>query len=324
MKCASCNSELRKDDVFCMHCGATVVKKEPLTHVLKQTANGLVNEFAKGRKELAEKAKTDGYNRRMKKYNPLFIEEYKSPDFFVPNVIIIVDDAIRRDIDVCQGAIGWRENKKGTEVLFLYDEYVNDCGLKFLPAAICDEIYYIDPMDKGCFVKLDYIFQKTHEEKLAELEYIAYSLGAKSCSIQIEEKEIQHDKKKRITDIKEDKSVVSAAETYQAEAMSDSFVRRSSKSETKFKGNGDVTVPELKWFANDHNILNLIEYRCSGVNEITSKTLKLSGSSSSTMSRKAAYSIDVAVADMGLNHNYSMEDKSVRESDSMIIYHLEF
>lgn len=79
----------------------------------------------------------------MKKYNPLFPEEYNSDDFHVPNIICIVDDAVRRDIDVCQGAIGWRENKKDTEVLFLYDEFVEKSGLKFVPAPVCDEIYYI-------------------------------------------------------------------------------------------------------------------------------------------------------------------------------------
>ena len=41
-----------------------------------------------------------------------------------------------------------------------------------------DEIYYIDPYEKNRYIKLDCIFQQTHEEKLAELEYIAYSLLA--------------------------------------------------------------------------------------------------------------------------------------------------
>lgn len=300
---------------------------EVATQVLSQTASGgksLAVGIAKGAKDLSEKAQIDSYNRKMKKYNPLFLEEYNSAEFFLPNIITIVDDAVRRDIDVCKGAIGWRENKKGTEVLFLYDEFVNQCGLKFLPNAVCDEIYYVDPFDRTCFVKIDYIFQRAHEEKIAELEHIAYSLGAKKCVIEIEEKQVTHDKKKRNMDTKEDKSKVLASETYEAEASSDSMQKRSGKSTTQFLGNNQISVPTLKWFANDNNILNLIDYRCKGGNEIKIKTLALSGSSATTMSRKAAYSIDAAVADMGISNTYSMEDKSVKESEMVILYHLEF
>lgn len=294
---------------------------------LAQTASGskvVANEIAKGAKELSDKAKIDSYNKRMKKYNPLFPEEYNSDDFYVPNIISIVDDAVRRDIDVCKGAIGWRENKRGTEVLYLYDEFVENSGLTFVPAPVCDEIYYIDAFDRKRFVKLECIFQQAHEEKIAELEHIAYCLGATSCSIEIEEKEVKHDKKKRGAETSEQKARIEATEGYSAEASSDSYVRRSGKNETIFKGNAEVVEPKLKWFTHDNNILNLIEYRCKGGNEITSKTLELSGSSSATMSKKAAYSIDATVASMGVNQNYSLEDKSVQESEMRIIYHLEF
>jgi len=74
--------------------------------------------------------------------------------------------------------------------------------LDFVPAAICDEIYYVDAHDKKRFIKLDRVFQQSHEERLAELEHIAYSLGAKYCSIEIEEKEIKHDKRKIIQQVK--------------------------------------------------------------------------------------------------------------------------
>ena len=262
----------------------------------------------------------------MKKYNPLFIEEYNSPEFFVPNIINIVDDAVRRDIDVCKGAIGWRENKKGTEVLFLYDEFVEQSGLKFIPNASCDEIYYVDPFDRKCFVKLDYIFQRTHEEKLAELEHIAYALGAKNCSVEIKEKEVTHVKKKKEIKTNENDKFIAASvdEEYETEVTSDSSQYRSGLNVANFSGNDNVFVPKLKWYANDNNIRNLIEYRCNGGNAITSKELKLIGASSTTMSRKAAASIDAVVADMGIKNNYSMEDRSVKESETMLVYRLEF
>lgn len=302
---------------------------EVATSVLMQTASGskaLASGIAKGAKELSEKSKVETYNRRMKKFNPLFIEDYNSPEFFLPNIINIVDDAVRRDIDVCKGSIGWRENKKGTEVLFLYDEFVEQSGLKFIPNASCDEIYYVDPFDKKCYVKLDYIFQKTHEEKLAELEHIAYALGAKECSVEMVDVESIHVKNRKGTKTSGEKTSlsVSAQEEHEVELTNDLSQRRSSKSVINFEGNDNVFTPKLKWYAEDKNILNLIEYRCDSRNKITSRTLRLTGATSATMSKKAAASVDAAVADMGIKHSYCMEDKSIKESSTVLLYHVEF
>ncbi len=286
----------------------------------KAIANGIAN----GARTFSDKSKEDNYNKRMKKYNPLFPEEYFSDRFFVPNIICIVDDAVRRDIDVCRGAIGWRENRRGTEVLFLYDEFIELSGLNFVPTVLCDEVYYIDSFDRKKFVKLDCVFQQSHEEKLAELEHIAYALGAKRCVIEIEEKEVKRDKKKRSSEMKESKDLVKIKENYESEASSDSSIRCTSKSETKFKGNEVATLPTLKWFSHDNNIRNLIEYRMNGGNEISTKRLELNGASSATMSRKAACSIDVAVSGMGIGQDYGMEDRSERESTMKIIYTVEF
>lgn len=43
---------------------------------------------------IVEKSKADSYARRMKKYNPLFPDQYKSESFNLPNIIMIVDDAV--------------------------------------------------------------------------------------------------------------------------------------------------------------------------------------------------------------------------------------
>lgn len=304
---------------------------EAAANVLSQTADKskeLAGGLAKGAKEFSDKAKEDSYNRRVKKYNPLFREEYTSEEFFVPNIIRIVDDAVRRDIDVCKGAIGWREKKRGAEILFLYDEFVSESGLDFVPAPMCDEVYYIDPHDKKRFVKIDQIFQQAHEEKLAELEHIAYSLGAKLCTIEIEENEIRLDKKQLKAVSKKSVSYegveINRTQAAEAETVADSKVKRISKNISKFKGNDAVTTPRLKWFAHDDSILNLIEFRCKGRNAIESKTLTLRGSTVATMSRSAAASIDLAVMELGVNQNYSMEAKSVKENSQTIIYHLEF
>ena len=296
-------------------------------NVISRTASGgkaVATGVSQGAKELAIKMQNDAYIRKKKKYNPLFPEEYASADFFLPNIICIVDDAVRRDIDVCQGAIGWREKKGGSEVLCLYDEFVPDSGLTFVPAPMCDEIYYVDAHDRKRFIKLDCIFQQAHDEKLAELEYIAYSLGAKRCVVEFDEVQTQHQKKKRDIKTGENAGGASAKENYSSEMHNDNAEHRYSRSEAVFKGNANVTRPQLKWFAHDGNILNLIEYRCDKGNEITAKTLILSGSASATMGRKAACSIDAAAAGYKVAQSCSMEESSIKESQTRITYILEF
>lgn len=289
----------------------------------------LAREIMKGAKELSARAKEDSYNRRLKKFSPLFLEEYNSADFFVPNIICIVDDAVRRDIDVCDGAIGWREKKKGVEFLFLYDEFAENSGLQFVPCAICDEIYYVDPYDRKRFIKLNSIFQQTHEEKLAELEHIAYSLGAKSCTVQIDEAKVQKrvvkSSAKRKTTVKlEEEISISQQERATIETKNHSNLALNGGTIARFKGNRHAVEPQLKWFSQDSNILNLIDYRIKGGNKVTSKTLRLSGASSATMSCKAACSIEEAMGEMGIRKSFSLEAQTIREHSLTMVYHVEF
>lgn len=99
-------------------------------------------------------------NKKIEKYNPLFPDEYHSENFKIPNVIAIVDDAVRRGIDVCEGAIGWRKTVNDVEILYLYDEWIEESNIQFIPVAKCDDVYCVDPFDRSKFIKSDYIFKK--------------------------------------------------------------------------------------------------------------------------------------------------------------------
>lgn len=143
-----------------------------------------------GAKAISEKSKNESYLRKLKKYNPLFLDTYSSESFNLPNMIMIVDDAVRRGIDVCEGSIGWISKEAGMEVMYLYDEAVELSGIQFIPTVTCDAVYYVDSFDRNKFIRTDCIFSKAHEERLAELKHIAYSLGAKSCSIEISESSV--------------------------------------------------------------------------------------------------------------------------------------
>ena len=280
------------------------------TVLSKKTADSI----SKSAKTLSEEAKKNAYEWKMKKYNPLFPEKFKSEEFKLPNVIEIVEEASRRNIDICEGAIGWTDKVNDVEILHLYNEYIVESGLNLLPFPKCDSVYCIDSFDKNRFINSDTIFERITNEKLAELENIAYCLGAKSCSIEIVENTFQ-----------------STANDARAKALGiggvehQAFSRRqdlqSGKNISHFDGHDHPQRPQLKWFAYDDNIQGLIEMRCSGNNSIKSKILEINCSSSATMSQKTACAIDKILK---VKASVSMESKAVKEHSSKLIFDIEF
>lgn len=312
--------------------------------IAKKTAAGI----SKGATVISEKTKELTIKHQIKKYSPLFLKEFKSKNFNVPNIIKIVDEAIRRDIEVCDGAIGWRDTENETEVLYLYDEAVKDSGIEFVPHAACDQIYYVDHFNRKRFIQVDSIFERAHSEKLAELEHIAYSLGAKSCLIEIFESDTEKTLKKtgnttttQVGKFANTKNAsagtdVTTSVSTENETTKESYSSRSGKTRTYFQGNNIPKRPALKWFANDDNIKGLIEMRCSGNNSILARTLELSGSTSVTMSQSIACTIDNLISSnvairkskaaktVALNNSTSMLTKAIKESNRTLIFDIEF
>lgn len=267
-----------------------------------------------------ERAKSDSLLRKLKKLNPVFPDKYQSEEFNIPNMIMIVDDAVRRGIKLCEGAVGWLSNDAGVEMLCLYDEAIEFSKLKFIPAPICDAIYYVDSFDRSKYIRTDCIFSKAHEERIAELKHIAHCLGAKRCSIEINESQTGVSVQKRSASVGESVYGVDTQESTETNLRQSGSDSRSGKVEIEFEGNANCVEPELKWFSYDDNIKRLIEMRMGNSNSIKSETLELSGASSATMSQKTAYAIDSAVGGGGV----SLSSQAEKEHHSKLIYHIEF
>ena len=301
--------------------------KEIMSNILNKASDigkKVADNVQKGTQALAEKAKVSQHDYKMKKYNPLFLEEFNDASFHLPNIIKIVDDATRRGIAVCDGAMGWREKVNGTEVLFLYDEMIEASGIQFIPVATCDTVYYVDNFDRSRYIKADCIFSKAHEERLAELEHIAYCLGAKSCSVEIVELRQEGAESSKKVGIGVSKKVFSSNEHYEGSESHTSTSQLNGKTVTNFEGNNQPKHPTLKWFKHDEGIKNLIEMRCATNNSIKSRQLELSGSSSATMSEEAACTIDAVIFKTKNRSSISMETQATREHARKLIYTVEF
>ena len=272
-------------------------------------------EIQKSAKSLSEKAKQDSLARQRSRLNPIFPKDYKSKSFKLPNIIKIIDDAADKSFEVCKGAIGRLEKINNTEILYLYDEWIAESGLVFVPVAKCNDVFCVDPFDRTRFIESSSMFTKANEEKIAELEHIAFSLGAIRCSIELIET-IEEARGSNLTLKTKANKTSGSLETKISAGTQNSL---SGKIESIFEGSNEPKHPTLKWFANDNNILYLIDMRCSGNNSIKSKVLQLKGSSSATMSYQTACAIDKL-----LNAAGTMEKQAVKESNTTLIFEIVF
>ena len=277
-----------------------------------------------GTKSLMESAQNTSYSLKMKKYNPVFPKQYKSKEFKVPDVVAIANDVDRRTVEVCEGAIGWMDVESGLEILYLYVDFIPKSGLNFIPNAVCGEIYYVDRFQPNRFLRVDCVFSKAHEEKLAELEHIAYSLGAKSCSIEIMESKSASEMSQKKGSLKFSMTKGASNSGFEANHSQQNTSRLSGKTTSHFEGIGESKQPKLKWFAHDDNIKRLIEMRLDSEHTITSKVLELEGASSATMSQSVAKSIDLAIAKIGGKVNIHLENRAAEEYYSKLVFSVEF
>lgn len=293
---------------------------EKLSDFLQKTTvvgKNAAESVQKGAIALSEKVKEDSLQYRLNKYNPLFPDEYNATSFVLPQLIVIVDEAVRRGIDVCEGAIGWRSIEADTEILHLYSTSTTLKEIEFYPNATIDATYYIDQFNPNRYINVDHIFNKAHEERLAELKQIAYSLGAKSCTIEITESSQEANSSNRSAKAKVGKIGASAENTL----ANTNAKKRSGKITAVFEGNVAPERPALKWFASDENIKNLIEMRCTTPGRLKYEELRLSGSSSATMTQKAAAAIDGL---KGIKGGISMQSQAMVEHSSELFFTIEF
>ncbi len=284
-----------------------------------------VGEAKAGVEAIAKKTKEAQYTRKVEKYNPIFPEHYRSKDFNIPNIVAIVDDAVRRGIDVCEGAIGWLGEDAGEEVLYLYDEAIEFSGIEFVPVPVCNAVYYVDNFDRGRFIQADGIFGRTLKEKLDELQRVAEFIGAKRCKISISEANSSIKMKQKDVSAGGETSRISADVVVTHEELKSISKKQYGFVEAEFGGLRFPKRPTLKWFKYDDSINNLIDTCCSGKRRVKKMTLELAGSSSTTMSQSTACAIDGVLKQLvGIKGRISMKNQAKEEAQSKIFFNIEF
>ncbi len=282
----------------------------------------IVHGMKEGAQERAQKKQVALREAQRKKYNPLFLDQYADFSFKLPNLIVIVDDAVRKGIEVCEGAIGWLSKEKGVEVLHLYDEFVNQSGLRFFPTPMCDVAYYVDQHDRSTFINVDNYLSNMQEEKLAELQHIAFCVGAKSYSVEM----IEDNKEKAsmvgdfgVSEKKGKKAQAGVGVGFTSQNKNSLHTK--ALAEATFESKREPIEPKLVWFAHDRNVLNLIQMRCAG-QVVDMKNYAIELQSTTTMFRSTMAKLDGALASMKMNSKLKMEIE--KECRKKMVFKLKF
>ena len=285
--------------------------KEGFSNAWKKAAE-FGKKAADGTKKFVDQTKESIHEQKAKKYAAVTAKEFKLKSFKIPSIIMIEDESANREYIEDSDAVGWIEIHKEIPVLHMYASYVKKCGITFIPVPQKDNVYSQDNFDDKKYLNVNQVFGKATEEKLAELNNIAFCLGAKSCSIEIVEEESDFESK-QFQGMLKGKTPITSENT-----MANTS-KQSGKNMSNFKGHDDPQIPELKWFAHDDNIKLLIEMRMKKA--IQSNLLELKGSNSATMSKSIACAIDAIVKVSG---TLSMEKQVQKEYSNKLLFEIEF
>ena len=277
-------------------------------------ASDFGKKVADNTKKIVNQTKESIREQQAKKYIIVTKKEFKSKEFKLPPIICIEDDQANRNFVEDAEAIGWIELHKGVQALHMYSFFANQSEIVFVPVSQSGDLYCQDAFDSNKYINANQVFGRATEEKLAELNNIAYSLGAKSCSIEIITDETN-------TYSKEVSVKAKKIAQFSSEFCDKKSNIKSGKAISYFEGHDNPIYPTLKWFAHDENVKGLIEMRCN--KGIKSNILELNGSSCATMSSSIACALDDMLK-LKIKGNISMEKQVIKEHSDKLIFEINF
>ena len=280
---------------------------------------------------LRQTANDEQHKYLMKKYKPLFPDEYHAPDFDIPKMIIIADEDARKGIAVCNGSIGWLSREDSLEVLYLYEEAIPQSGLNFHPMPICDAAYFVDALDSKRYINLSSFLEVTQQDKMTELRNIAFALGARHCWLETYESTRESSKSARKGNGDIHMSSVGKGKTglegeYEDRREELGLEERKITFDVTFENASDPIRPEVRLYAHDREIASLIEMRCTdkGKSDFRKYKISIDSSSSQTMSVAQAGKIDGTLKKLKMSVGCSFENEVVKESQRKMALFIEF
>ncbi len=293
---------------------------------LKDGISQIKNIALENAHDLALRVQDENRKTQLKKYNPVFLEDYIATNY---SVIVITDDSDRKDVEICRNAIGWKSIHKDMEVLHLYDTAIDLLGLKFLPTPTKESFYYVDSLDRSRYINLDSYFDTMQEAMVAELADIAFSLGAKRYSIDLEESSSESifNSKKASINIKNPFGAGKEGADVSADYGSQLRKSQTIANDSNFSTGAPPVHPNLKLFKNNDLINKLIDMRLKGHinnNKMEGYSIRIKKSNYSNLNTSVASKIDATVNKIDAKASCKLEKKRKKEEVQILVYRIEF
>ena len=268
---------------------------ESFIQSIDQTGDGKFNldDLAELKRQFQEKERQAKLKRDLNALNPIFAENLTDGNFFLSKMIRITEmDKKHAASSVCQGSIGHETLVKDLRIVTIYPDQANDWGLQFYPDRNQD-FYYVNPIDPGQYIAIDYFFDYMRQARVGELQRIAQDLGASYFRVTIKEMKKTLYKKSASEKLsaqvsKKIGAKLQADHSVAANELSDGEIA----AQTSFEGHAP-TRPNLVYYKNEPQIQALVEMRLNHTeNTLTEQHLSLKCAHSSGITEKVAANID--------------------------------
>ena len=259
----------------------------------------------------------------LERLKPLFPDDFERAEFVMPKMICIAQiDKLHAENPVCKGAIGFRSILDDMSVITIYRDQIDDFGLTFYP-ELENNVYYVDPCDRDHYISLDDYFSYMKMQRVAELQRIAQSLGAKHFRVTYKERS------KSVLSNAIDASIGAKAGMEGVDAKANHSVSDSSlaaisiEAEMRFPGHAPIR-PELHYLKKEINIANLIEMRMDPLSPLQHQRFNIELSHSSGIKVKDAVKIDAMLKSMKISANTTVVAEAQDEARRILEYEIEF
>lgn len=272
------------------------------------------------RKEnIAEKKKL----KDIKKYSPIFKEDFINGDILTERFIRIVNYDSRLENETCKDSIGFYEKTDDRILPTLYIRNVHSLGLTFYP-QLSESVFVADPCIPGKYIEIDEYYNYMKQVRVNELTVVAQALGAKSVTI-----ELRNSSKSLFKSF--GNLNINANAMTDGDAVVDSKNNKSRHIDiwayTTFKTSifdGSPKIPELLYFRNESDISSLIQMVLVNKSKIAERKYSMKASSSSGVSITEAASISATLKKIKCSAGAGFAKSAENESKAFLDYTIMF
>lgn len=300
--------------------------KDVVVQVVDQNGDGkvdledvkLVGEQVKHEtKKIVDFAQEKMNAKKVKSLNPFYASDLERTT--LPKLVQIVSrDKNYDDNSLCKGSIGLMSDNKTMTLLNVFTDSIQDFKLSFYPNEH-NRFYYVDPSNENLYIALDNYYDYLKIARVSELQSVAQSLGAKHFKVSYKEQTESYVNKKG--------SMKGKGHGVQAEAKqtvdTKSRYKMNIESEMYFSGHQPFQ-PVLQYLKNDPAINSLISMRMAEEGDFQKQNLEIKLSDSSGLNKELSTKIDEVLSKFKFKLEASMTQQYKKESNSSLIYEIEF